>query len=270
MAEPHVSSVGFPIRLEPLLELRRPPPSGEDVLVSVLVTLFNYAGLVTRCLDSVAAQVHPRLELVVVDDASTDGSAAEVEAWMRAHADRFERALLVGHATNQGLPQARNTGFEQAAADYVFVLDADNELYPRAIARLVEPLVDGGFAVAFSQLEKFGATSRLGFADVWRPDLFKPANYVDAMALVSRAAWAHVGGYAQLDLGWEDFDLWCKFVEHGLEGVFVPEILCRYRVHAASMLRTQTDLAEARIVDIMMMRHPWLRLLAGPTESHPP
>lgn len=259
----------FPVAARTLIERER-PAEAEGALVSVLVTLYNYQGLIGGCLDTVAAQTHPRLELVVVDDASTDRSAEAAEAWLVEHAARFERVLLVQHEENQGLPQARNTGFEHARAGQVFVLDADNGLHPRAIARLLETMEDGGYAVAFSQVEQFGAATRLGFADVWRRELFKPANYVDAMALVSKAAWAQVGGYSQLDLGWEDFDLWCKFIERGLEGVFVPEILCRYRIHAESMLRTQTNLAEARIVDAMMMRHPWLALLGGGTESHSP
>ncbi len=262
-------TLSFPTPTRVLLEQERTPREDAE-LVSVLVTVYNYQGLVTEALDSLLAQTHLQLEVIVVDDASTDRSPEVVAHWLGANAQRFERVLLIQHQENEGLPAARNTGFAQARAEYVLVLDADNGLHPRAIARLLETAQDGGFAVAYSQIEQFGANTRLGFADLWRRDLFRPANYVDAMALVAKWAWAEVGGYSHLDLGWEDFDLWCKFIEHELEGVFVPEILCRYRVHPASMLRTQTNRAEARIVDTMMMRHPWLKLLAGPTESHAP
>ena len=251
----------FPIETTNLFEAER-PAAGAGALVSVVVTLFNYAVFIEECLGSVLGQTHERLELIVVDDASTDDSAERAASWLATHAGRFERAVLIGHAQNQGLPQARNTAFEAARADPVFVLDADNLIYPRAIARLLEAMEDTGAGVAYSQLEWFGAERRLGQADVWDRALFEPANYVDAMALVSRAAWARVGGYAQLDIGWEDFDLWCRFIEVGIQGVFVPEILCRYRVHGESMLRTETDPRTLRIAQRLMVRHPWLRLQA--------
>jgi hypothetical protein len=60
--------------------------------------------------------------------------------------------------------------------------------------------------------------------------------------------------------GWEDYDLWCKFVEAGIEGVFVPEILCRYRVHGSSMVRTETINRIDAVRQRMAMRHPWLSL----------
>jgi glycosyltransferase involved in cell wall biosynthesis len=250
----------FPIESETLFEAEA--PAGDGPLVSVVVTLFEYGRFLEDCLGSVAAQTHPRLELVVLDDASRDDSAELARAWLERNQARFERALLLRHRRNQGLSQARNTAVGAARAEAVMVLDADNMLYPRAVARLLEAMEDTGAGVAYSQVEWFGAERRLGYADVWDGELFKPANYVDAMALVSRTAWARVGGYAHLDIGWEDFELWCRFVEEGIEGVFVPEILCRYRLHGGSMLRTETDPRTLRIAQRLMSLHPWLRLLA--------
>ena len=56
-------------------------------------------------------------------------------------------------------------------------------------------------------------------------------------------------------------DFWCKFVEHDLAAIFVPEILCRYRVHGASMLRAEGADHNELIVE-MSLRHPWLELKA--------
>ena len=61
------------------------------------------------------------------------------------------------------------------------------------------------------------------------------------MALIRRACWLVVGGYSRLDVdGWEDYDLWCKFVERGFFGVRVPGVSARYRVHPSSMLGAST------------------------------
>ena len=142
----------------------------------------------------------------------------------------------------------------------MFVLDADNQIYPRCLARLSEFVSDGEYDAAYSQQECFGSAQRIGWADVWEPARFREGNYVDAMALVSRRAWRVAGGYRHLEGGAEDYDFWCSFVDLGLRAIFVPEILGRYRVHEASMLRTQTGQAWPKLRVELTGRHPWLRL----------
>lgn len=233
----------------------------DDALVSVAVSLHNYARFLPACLDSVAAQTHAALELIVVDDASeADDGAAIAAAWLAAHAGRFARAVLLRHARNQGVAETRNTGFAHANGEAVFVLDADNLLYPRAIARLHAVRQPERFDAAYTQLEFFGAEARLGYADVWRKENFLHENYVDAMALVARQAWRRVGGYTQIEGGWEDYDFWCKFIDHGLTAAYVPEILCRYRVHDHSMLRTEHRGRRQSLAVQLTLRHPWLRV----------
>lgn len=237
-------------------------PAGADAAtVSVVVSLYNYARFLPACLDSVAAQTHPALELIVVDDASdADDGAAVAAKWLAAHAGRFARAAVLRHTRNQGLAVTRNTGFAHAHGNFVFVLDADNMLYPRAIARLHAVLRTEPFDAAYCQLEFFGAEQRLGYADIWRKENFLHENFVDAMALVSRQAWRAVGGYTPFEGGWEDYDFWCKFIDHGLTAAFVPEILCRYRVHEQSMLHTDHRGRRQRLAVQLTLRHPWLRV----------
>jgi glycosyltransferase involved in cell wall biosynthesis len=236
-------------------------PVGRDgPLVSVAVSLYNYADEIEACLNSVLAQDHPRLELLVVDDASTDLSATVAWGWLERHAARFERAVLLRQPRNLGLSAARNCAFAAARGLQVFVLDADNTILPRAISRLLATMEDSGAAAAYSQLVFFGEGAGLGVGNVWRPESFKPDNYIDAMALVSKAAWATVGGYSPMDYGWEDYDFWCKFVEAGLFGVYVPELLCRYRIHLTSMRHTDTTSQRTSLVHMMMAAHPWLAL----------
>jgi glycosyltransferase involved in cell wall biosynthesis len=232
-----------------------------DDLVTVTISLHNYAQFLPECLDSVAAQTHRALELIIVDDASdADDSAGVAAAWLAAHAGRFARTVLLRHLRNQGLAATRNTGFAHARGDFVFVLDADNMIYPRAIARLHAVLRAEPFAAAYTQLEFFGAERRLGYADLWRKEYFLHENFVDAMALVSRQAWQKVGGYTPIEGGWEDYDFWCKFIDHGLVAAFVPEILCRYRVHENSMLRTEHRGQRQSLAVQLTLRHPWLRV----------
>lgn len=244
----------------PQRTVRATPPASKPA-VSVVVTLYNYARFIEECLDSIAAQTERNLQLVVVDDASTDDGCAVVERWLDANAARFAGTTLIAHNENMGLSYARNTAFLAAAADRVFVIDADNALYPRAIERCKAAMDAAGSAGAYTQLELFGERTGLGEADFWSKDRFRPKNYVDAMALVAKDAWAKAGGYTQFVAnGWEDYDLWCKFVELDLKMTFVPEILCRYRTHAASMSATETNPNAGALILHMSLRHPWLDL----------
>ena len=179
---------------------------------------------------------------------------------MQRHAPRFARTLLLRHRRNQGLAQARNTGFHHARGRAVFVIDADNEIYPRAVGRLHAAMATSGAAATYSQHEVFGTRRGTGLSDIWHPEWLRHGNYIDAMALVSRRAWLDVGGYTHIEGGWEDYDFWCKFIEQGYVAAFVPEMLCRYRIHGTSMLRTETARSYDAVFIEMTLRHPWMKL----------
>ena len=205
--------------------------------VTVAVTLYNYAEVVIPALDSVVAQQLPDLDLVVVDDCSTDGGEAVVREWMARHAGRFGRCVLAKHPINAGLASARNQAFSRAASPYVFVLDADNQIYPRCLQRCLELAERGGADAVYTLIELFGDEQGVIGTDLWNPESVSRQNYIDAMTLIRRTAWQAVGGYRRIPAqGWEDYDLSLKFVEAGLLVHRVPEILCRYRKHQRSML----------------------------------
>ena len=133
-------------------------------------------------------------------------------------------------------------------------------IYPRAVGRLLQAIETSGAAAAYSQIEVFDARTATGLADIWHPRWLRHGNYIDAMALISRDAWRDVRGYYHTEGGWEDYDFWCKFIEQGYAAAFVPEMLCRYRVHKQSMLRTETARSYDGLFIEMTLRHPWLDL----------
>ncbi|AQU88049.1 glycosyl transferase [Komagataeibacter nataicola] len=241
-------------------------------LVSLCVTNFNYGRYIIEALDSLAAQTHPALELVVVDDCSDkDDSVALITAWMEENHARFWRCTLVVHTRNLGPSAARNTAFRHAGGVFVFVMDADNMIYPRAIARLHEAAVDGGFDATYCQLEYFGKEQRIGSADIWDPAQIVRENYVDVMALLRREAWVAVDGYSHIDEGWEDYDFWLKFIDRDFQAAYVPEILCRYRVHGNSRTTNEAWVAHESLRAIMAFRHPALsaRYRQSPAAARP-
>ena len=225
-------------------------------LVTVCISAFNYDHYVISALHSILFQSHVNIELIVVDDASEDDTLVVAKEWMTTNAKRFWRSLLLTNRRNQGPSLTRNAAFERASGRYVFVIDADNEAYPRAIAELYRVAVEGGFDAVYPQLETFGLSHGLGHADLFDQEALRAANYIDVMALISKAAWKAVEGFSHLELGWEDYDFWLKFAKAGFEAGYVAEILCRYRLHGSS--RTDVDALPAHetLRQLMALRHP--------------
>lgn len=235
--------------------------------VTVCISLYNYQDYIVETLESVYAQTQQPLDLVVVEDNGSDNSLAITQSWLQKRIGRFNRVQLIQHHQNQGLSAARNTGVSASDTSYVFILDADNLLYPRCIERCLLALeADQQASVAYPIIEKFGEDCALIGNVVWNPERFKQRNCIDAMALIRRADLISVNGYSELEaigrLGWEDYQLWCKFIDRNYYGVPVPEILARYRTHKASMLNSISN-QKGNIEKLhreMKQLHPWLDL----------
>lgn len=207
-------------------------------VVTVTISLHNYAAYVVEALDSVAAQSLPLLDLILVDDASDDEGAELARAWMERQAGRFGRCALLRHRQNQGVVAARNLAFQEAVSAWVFVLDADNQIYPRCLEACLAAAATSDAEAFYPIIERFGTQSWLMGSDPWDPARLRQGNYIDAMAMISRAAWDALDGYRRMPYGGlEDYDFWLRLAERGGRAEPVPEILGRYRVHADSMLR---------------------------------
>jgi hypothetical protein len=214
-------------------------PTRDMPRVSVVITAYNYAALVTKAIESVAASEFTDYELVIVDDASSDDSADRIRDAL--HWASWMTARVVTRARNEGLAQARNLGAELARGELVFILDADNVIYPHALGRLVRALdEDPDASFAYGIIEQFGIDGSTGLLSylAWDPQRLRYGNYIDAMAMMRREALLEAGGYVSDPRlhGWEDFALWCAFASHGRRGARVPEIVARYRAAPHSMI----------------------------------
>ncbi|HYR29050.1 MAG TPA: glycosyltransferase, partial [Thermoanaerobaculia bacterium] len=150
----------------------------------------------------------PEAELIVVDDGSTQPRTREVLAALR---EAGHRVLEIPHS---GLPAARNRGIAASRGEYFLPLDADNRLLP-GFADEAVALLDGDpkAGVVYGNRREFGERS----GDVEVPELELPrmlwSNYIDACAVVRRAAWEEVGGYDDGFPDWEDWELWLSVAE---------------------------------------------------------
>ena len=211
--------------------------------VSVVVTLYNYAHTIAEALRSVALSDLDDVELVLVDDASTDDSLAVA----RATLDELPwlSGRIVERGANGGLARARNLGLEHARADYAFVLDADNAVHRSGLRRLADALDEHPEAhFAYGLIRTLGPSGPMGLTSwaPWDPWWLRIDNYIDAMALVRRASVLEAGGYTTEEAlyGWEDFELWCKLASRGLSGTLVPEFVADYRTGRQSMISLTT------------------------------
>jgi glycosyltransferase involved in cell wall biosynthesis len=233
---------------------------GDDADVTVIIPLYNYAQYVADALDSVWHQTLRPIDLIVIDDRSTDSSLTVVMDWVKRNGGRFNRVVVLQNLVNSGLGLTRNVGFAAAETPYVFLLDADNRIFPHCLEYCHYAIRDCGAAFIYPTIQGFGDATPLMSHEPFFPMRLAGGNYIDAMALVAKSAWSAVGGFDHVQFGWEDFDFWCNCVERGLWGQGLDSILAEYRVHSGSMLHTTTERKanKQKLVADLRQRHKWL------------
>lgn len=116
--------------------------SGESLpsqpLVTVVVAVYNVRGYVEGCIQSLLVQTYPSLEIMLVDDGSTDGSGEVCDQYAASDA-----RVSVIHKKNGGLSDARNRGTEEASGEFVVYVDGDDVVSPCYVEALAEPLIGG-------------------------------------------------------------------------------------------------------------------------------
>lgn len=109
-------------------------------LISVVVPVYNAGPYLRQCLDSIAAQTYSHMEVILVDDASTDGSGQIC----KEYAERDERFQYVRFPANRGPSAARNEGVGRAAGAFLSFVDADDYVEPDLLEKLYRSLTESG------------------------------------------------------------------------------------------------------------------------------
>ena len=205
-------------------------------LVSVVVPTYNYRHYVGEAIESVLAQSHQPLEILVVDDGSTDGTQEELR--------RFNGRIRYLHQPNRGLSAARNTGILAAAGEFIALLDADDLWAPTKIEKQMALMDSPEVGVVFCALNRIDVRS--GAEEVKhclpdsRGDLRRMLLHRNCMTastvLVRRACFEKAGLFDESLRSAEDWDMWIRISRH-FHFDYVPEPLITYRIHGANMTK---------------------------------
>lgn len=147
-----------------------------DRLVSVIVPVYNVIGQVVTCITSLVKQTYGKIEIILVDDGSTDGCSEILEEW-RAKDPRIK----VIHTVNGGVTAARRRGWEEAKGEYCLFVDGDDSLVPDAVAYFVGISLRGNYDIISGTYDIVYANGETVSKSVTLWGEFSTADYIRDM-----------------------------------------------------------------------------------------
>jgi glycosyltransferase involved in cell wall biosynthesis len=228
------------------MEAARPAPSPGDggPTISVVVPAYNEERYIAEALDAILAQTRAPLEVIVVDDGSTDGTREVVT--------RYADHVRLIRQENRGCPGAFDTGFREASGEFVALCPADDLWEPHKLEwqqheLAAHPRVD----VIFGAAERFGLASgeparpgRTGTLDgPWFASQMYRRNLIaDPSAVVRRSLYLDLGGYEPL-VG-EDYEFWMRALAADATFLYDPRLVVRLREHGGNLSYRALDIWE--------------------------
>ncbi|HPX61911.1 MAG TPA: glycosyltransferase family A protein [Deltaproteobacteria bacterium] len=220
--------------------------------VSIIIPCYNQGHYLHESVGSTLAQTFEDIEIIVVDDGSTDPDTCRILT------ELMHPRVTVLHKPNGGLASARNYGINAAKGRYILPLDCDDRIAPDYIRQAVAKLdQDPDCGIVYCQAEKFGSESgpwKLSAFSHWRMCL---GNVIFCSALYRRSDWEAAGGYDEtLRRGWEDWDFWLSILELGRTVHCLPMVGFFYRKNEASMAAVMKAELKAQLHRRIIEKHP--------------
>lgn len=107
--------------------------------VSIIIPVYNAENTLTYCLESVFAQTYKDIELIFINDCSTDNSLEIISGFIKKHSSNSNfNCKIIHHKKNKGVAAARNTGLDHATGKYIYYIDSDDTIMPSALAVMIE------------------------------------------------------------------------------------------------------------------------------------
>lgn len=207
---------------------------GHAARVSVCIPFYNHGAYIGETLSSVYAAEYPDLEIILLNDGSTDPHSVEKLTDLQHH---YPNLKLI-HTANQGVAAARNQMAAIASGEYLAFLDADDRVSPsfyRQAVQILKQYENVGFVASW--LKEFDHSQKVWIA--WNPEFpyLLGHNMLGVCSVVRRTAYLAVGGMkSALAENLEDHECWISLCEQGWAGVVIPEFHYFYRIRPNSRL----------------------------------
>lgn len=220
---------------------------------------YNAATFVEEAVNSVMNQTYPDVELIVVDDGSTDGSVGLLQQLATQHSPR----LILLYQDHMGPFPARNLGLRHARGGRVAFLDADDYWSPDALEKLATAMDADHADIAYCGWQNVGEGAP-GTEPYIPPDYSRMDTAAEFLrscpwpihaALVRRDAFDAVKGFSERCFSAMDYDLWLRLYAHTQKLVRVPEVLAFYRWHDKGQIsRTKWK----QVLDALVVREDFV------------
>ncbi len=202
-------------------------------LVSVIIPTYNRNEFVVEAIESLRAQTWKSLEVIVVDDGSTDDTLTALKG-IPSLGD--SRTLRILEQPNAGVSAARSRGTRAATGEFFVYLDSDDTLLPDAIAHSMAALRASGSDFCYGAIEKQDHRGqRISDGKQWHPKPITPENMITNTWLVHagcyrRSVIMRVGPWNETLVGYEDMEFLLR-IKATSRGVPIPRVLGIYRIH---------------------------------------
>lgn len=202
--------------------------------VSIVIPCYNDGKYLPEALASAKAQTYPDIEIIIVDDHSTDTATKELLARLSSEGNRVMRTA----PGKKGLPAARNTGIAAASGEYILPLDSDDKLHPEYAAKAVAVLdARPDVGICYCKARLFGLKHGPWRLPPYSWEAMLTGNMIFATAVFRKADWERVQGYDEsLVHGFEDHAFWLHVLALGRGAVRLEEELFSYRIKPHSMI----------------------------------
>lgn len=199
--------------------------------VSVLMSIYNNEATVDASIESIVGQTLTDWEMILWNDASTDGSAARLQHWAR----RDSRIQFYSNTHNLGLAASLNLALEKAEGEYVARMDGDDVSLPERFMKQASFMdnhpqyaILGSACTVFDEMGDWG--TRSGLAEPQKKGFLWGSQFIHPSIMMRRDALLSVGGYRVCHdtLRAEDYDLFMRMYAYGYTGYNLREPLLRY------------------------------------------
>lgn len=213
-------------------------------LISVVIPNYNNGRFLNECLESVLNQTYKNVEIILIDDGSTDNSLEVLFS--------FQDRIKLIQTTNRGPSAARNTGISNARGEFVAFLDSDDMWEPTKLELQIEMMLGGNYDLIYCSGRDFSSIGVLGYLHKaqFSGNCYKyfkqyPASVIIALgcssALLRVAPLSESGLFDETFLGaaedWDFFRRYCRSARVG----FLPNVMVKYRKHESSIMTRPTS-----------------------------